>query len=140
VAIQKDIIDETIDLLKYIDTTPSGSNPTLLQLRTLSYIKQNKDVKTTDLAREFHITPATVTSQIDRLVKGGWIERSSSDKDRRVTYLILSSKAKRHIDSVIGNTYQKLNWIFNGLSKNEMKQLYNIIKKMQKTAERRKKK
>ncbi|NLZ24820.1 MarR family transcriptional regulator [Candidatus Dojkabacteria bacterium] len=139
-AIQKDIIDETIDLLKYIDTTPSGSNPTLLQLRTLSYIKQNKDVKTTDLAREFHITPATVTSQIDRLVKGGWIERSSSDKDRRVTYLILSSKAKRHIDSVIGNTYQKLNWIFNGLSKNEMKQLYNIIKKMQKTAERRKKK
>lgn len=137
-SLQKDLIEETIDLVKHIDINANrGNTPSLLQLRTLMYIKENGRVKTTDLAKEFNVTPATITSQIDRLVKAKWIERINCEKDRRVIYLCLSTKSKKQVDAMVGNTIQKMSWIFTDLTKAEVKQLYNIIHKMHKTAHRR---
>jgi DNA-binding MarR family transcriptional regulator len=137
VSLQKDLIEETLNLLKYIDCNTSNSNlPSLLQLRTLSYIKKEKKVKTTDLSKELNVTPATVTAQIDRLVKGKWVERYNCEKDRRVIYLCLTKKANKQLDAMVGNTFKKITWLFDDLTKAEQNQLLNLIKKMKKTAER----
>ena len=63
-----------MDLVKHLDLKmDSECKLSPLQLRTLSYVKEYECVKPTDLAKEFNITPATVTAQIDKLVKRRWL-------------------------------------------------------------------
>ena len=132
--LRKEIIQETLDLARHISSTSSDSTLTMIQLRTMIFIAKHGTVKPTDIAKEFLITPATVTSQIDNLVRDGWIKRKYNKKDRRVIEVTLTEAAKRNLPGEIENNLKSYEWIFNVLTQEEEKLLLEILKRVHNNA------
>ena len=138
---RREILKQSIDLVKHLNLrTDEECNLSPLQLRTLSYVQKGECVKPTEIAKEFNITPATVTAQIDKLVKKGWIKRASCKDDRRVVNITLTPKAQNELDGVIDKTLEKYDWIFEVLTKEEEEQLLNLFIKIHENAHSRKEK
>ncbi len=138
---RREILKQAIDLVKHLNLRADEKcNLSPIQLRTLSYVKKGECVKPTQIAKEFNITPATVTAQIDKLVKKGWINRTSCKNDRRVVNITLTPKAEKELDRAIDKTLEKYDWIFEALSKEEEQQLLNLFIKIHENAHSRKEK
>lgn len=138
---RREILKQAIDLVKHLDLrTDEECHLSPLQLRTLSFVKIGECVKPTEIAKEFNITPATVTAQIDKLVKKGWIKRTSCKDDRRVVNITLTQKALKELDGVIDKTLGKYDWIFEVLTKEEEEQLLKLFIKIHENAHSRKEK
>lgn len=134
-ATQKEIVQSTIDLIKNIDIKSYKKGElSPLQLRTLIFIKDMGCVKSSDLAREFNVTPATITAQIDKLVRSGWVERCDDGNDRRVINITLSPKAQKEVDIMVEKTVQRYDWVFKSLTKEEQKTFLNLIIKINQNA------
>lgn len=95
---KRDIIREIFDLARHFSVMPKGNKLTIVQLRTLVFIDSMGIVKPTEIAKEFLITPATITSQIDILVNDGWLERSYNTSDRRVIEISLTEWGKKELE------------------------------------------
>jgi DNA-binding MarR family transcriptional regulator len=135
VPTQKEIVQSTIDLIKNIDIKSCKKGElSPLQLRTLIFIKDMGCVKSSDLAREFNVTPATITAQIDKLVKNGWVERCDHGNDRRVINITLSPKAQKEVDLMVEKTVQRYDWVFKSLTKEEQKTFLNLVIKINQNA------
>ncbi|MBU1050736.1 MarR family transcriptional regulator [Candidatus Bipolaricaulota bacterium] len=48
-----------------------------------------------DLARSMHISPASVTTMLQRMERDGWVERRRDDVDQRIVRVFAADKAKR---------------------------------------------
>lgn len=77
------------------------------QYTTLSLLGRHKEVSSADLARQALITPQSMSEVIAALEKRGWIERRSSELNRRVLNITLSadgrallSEAERLVDAL----------------------------------------
>jgi len=60
------------------------------QLVCMRHVHQHGPMTPSRLAREIHLSQATVTGILDRLVTGGWVVRSRSDADRRRVWVDLT--------------------------------------------------
>jgi DNA-binding MarR family transcriptional regulator len=56
---------------------------TLLAIGALAEVQPSGGMRISDLARELGVTPATVSTLVDRLVERGLIERREDPQDRR---------------------------------------------------------
>lgn len=138
--IQREILRQALDLVKHLDLNSSGEcNLSPLQLRTLTFVEEKECVKPTEIANEFNITPATVTAQIDKLVKKGWLERCTCKDDRRVVNISLTEKSKKELQPIVETTVLKYKWIFEALTKDEQKKLLDIFIKIHEYAHIKKK-
>jgi DNA-binding MarR family transcriptional regulator len=125
------IICRGIDISQYLYNFRSGDTDlTLRQLRTLRYIQEKGTVRASDLADEFNVTPATITAQIDRLVKTGWLERVNSEEDRRAINIALTKLAQKNLKKITQDNLDKLDWVFDPLNKGEQDQLLKILEKI----------
>lgn len=61
------------------------------QLILLLQLKINGEMKATEIADFFNVTPGAVTSMCDKLVKLNLIQRVRENEDRRVVKLILTN-------------------------------------------------
>lgn len=139
-SLNRKILRQALDLVKHLDLNSSnGCSLSPLQLRTLTYVEERECVKPTEIANEFNITPATVTAQIDKLVKKGWLKRCTCKDDRRVVNISLTKKAKKELQPIIDSTVLKYDWIFNALTKDEQKKLLDIFIKIHEYAHSNKK-
>src|SRR5699024_5770893 len=48
-----------------------------------------------EVARKLHLTPGTLTTTVDRLVKKGYVQRIRGEDDRRIIRLGLTKKGRR---------------------------------------------
>ncbi|MAI90062.1 MarR family winged helix-turn-helix transcriptional regulator [Ponticaulis sp.] len=69
------------------------------QLLVLKEIEQNPTIKASTIAKEVHLSQATVTTIIDRLQKAGLIVRARSDSDKRVVNLALTDGGRARIEN-----------------------------------------
>lgn len=69
------------------------------QLLVLKEIEQNPTIKASTIAKEVHLSQATVTTIIDRLQKAGLIVRARSDSDKRVVNLALTDAGRARIEN-----------------------------------------
>jgi DNA-binding MarR family transcriptional regulator len=129
-----EMIKEIFDIARFIGSNKPGSRLTMIQLRTIMYISENGLVKPTEIAKYFSITPASVTSQIDNLVKEGWLERVYNKDDKRVIEVKLTGRAKNELSLEIEKLNKQCSWIFETLDKEEEKKLLEILKKLNKKA------
>jgi DNA-binding MarR family transcriptional regulator len=135
VPLQKQIVQNTLDLIKNIDIRSYKKGElSPLQLRTLVYIKEKGCVKSSDLAKQFNVTPATITAQIDKLVNSGWLERCDDGDDRRVINITLTPKAEKEVDSMVEKTVQRYEWVFKSLTKQEQKTFLELVTKINQNA------
>jgi DNA-binding MarR family transcriptional regulator len=129
-----EMIKEIFDIARFIGSNKSESRLTTIQLRTIMYISENGLVKPTEIAKYFSITPASVTSQIDNLVKEGWLERVYNKDDKRVIEVKLTGRAKKELPLEIEKLNKQCSWVFETLDKEEEKELLEILKKLNKKA------
>jgi len=64
-----------------------------IDLDCLDYLAQHGPASPSSLARRAGVHPATMTGVIDRLEKGGWIERRRDDADRRAVVISVRREA-----------------------------------------------
>jgi DNA-binding MarR family transcriptional regulator len=137
VPLERQLIQNTLDFIKNIELKSHKKGElSPLQLRTLSFIKNKGCVKSSDLARQFNVTPATITAQMDKLVNSGWLERCDDGNDRRVINIMLTPKAKREVDSLVTKTMDRYNWVFKSLTKQEKEQFLNLVVKINQNAKK----
>ncbi|MDX9739234.1 MAG: MarR family transcriptional regulator [Candidatus Dojkabacteria bacterium] len=133
--LEKQIIQNTLDLIKNIELRSYRKGElSPLQIRTMVFIKDKGCVKSSDLARQFNVTPATITAQIDKLVNNGWLERCDDGNDRRVINITLTAKAQEEVDALVEKTIKKYNWVFQSLTKEEQKQFLSLVIKINQNA------
>ncbi len=68
---------------------------TMAQLKVLATLHREGSLPTGALAERLQVSPPSITRQIDRLVRGGWVIRHRSEDDRRVVVVILTEKGRR---------------------------------------------
>jgi DNA-binding MarR family transcriptional regulator len=135
VPLRKQIVQNTLDFIKNIDIKSFKKGElSPLQLRTLVFIKDKGCVKSSDLAKQFNVTPATITAQIDKLVNSGWLERCDDGNDRRVINITLTPKAKKDVDIMVEKTVERYEWIFKSLTKEEQKTFLDLVIKINQNA------
>ncbi len=60
----------------------------------LFYLAHRDGVPQTDIARTFHLSPASVTNMLQRMERDGWIERRPDPDDQRVSRVYLTKQAR----------------------------------------------
>lgn len=71
---------------------------TVDQFRALRYLRHNERSTATDLADIFCVGKSSITAIMTRLFDKGLIDRVPDEKDRRVTYLMLTEEGFRICD------------------------------------------
>ena len=128
-----ELITEIFDLARNINSKQRNNTLTMIQLRTALFVHQNGIAKPTEIAKTFSITPASVTSQIDKLVREGWLERKQNQDDKRVLEVVLSKKGESKLEEEVMNLKRNCLWIFNTLDKEEQRELLDLVSRINKS-------
>ena len=83
-----------------------------------------------DLAREFGIASGATTRLIDSLEAQGFIERDSSDSDRRVVLVRLTRKGTSHFNERLPELLACWNEVLADWKDEEVKQLTTLLAKL----------
>lgn len=67
---------------------------TMREMHAIHAISMYDHKLTSEVAKELHLTPGTLTSMADRLVRKGYVIRLRSEDDRRVIRLGLTKKGR----------------------------------------------
>jgi len=81
---------------------------TTLQFLVLRWLAKDGDANMSKLAQLLGVRPQTVTPIVDSLETGGWVRRVHSTEDRRESFLRLTPKGLRVIQSVRVSFFDKL--------------------------------
>jgi DNA-binding MarR family transcriptional regulator len=96
------------------------------QLEVLRYVAEGSPTMKS-IAERLKITPPSVTTIIDVLVKRGLLKRESSTKDRRIIKIILTLKAWKFFTKLKDQKLTILQNIFNELKQNDKKELIRLL-------------
>jgi DNA-binding MarR family transcriptional regulator len=72
---------------------------TASQLWVIKILEEVSPMKVTDLARRMYLHPATMVGLLDRLEAKGLVQRSRSEKDRRVVHIIITDKGRELVQN-----------------------------------------
>lgn len=107
---------------------PYGAS--VARLVMLSYIAENKTVRSANIIRDFALAPRTVTEAIDALQDDGLIERKADPSDRRAKLISLTKdgdKLLRTLEPLRSDFGEQL---FSALSPKEETTLVGLIEKL----------
>jgi DNA-binding MarR family transcriptional regulator len=80
------------------------------QPRLLHVLWEREGITHSELARELHIQPATVTKMLQRMEKAGFLERKHDQQDERVSRVFLTPRG-RDIKERVTETMEELTGI-----------------------------
>lgn len=67
---------------------------TVKELHAIDAITMHDHLTVSQVAEKLHLSRATITATVDRLVKKGYAERVRDEKDRRVIHIELTKKGR----------------------------------------------
>lgn len=70
------------------------SDLTIKELHAVDAISMYDHQTVSQVAKKLHLTPGTMTSMTDRLIRKGYVERKRDEGDRRVIRLYLTRKGR----------------------------------------------
>ena len=73
---------------------------TLPQFVVLDILNKQGESKMSDLAHFINVTTAAMTGIVDRLVRDGYIVRTSDPEDRRIIRVVLTAKGNKLVKEV----------------------------------------
>ena len=82
-----------------------------------------------------NLTPGSISVAVDRLVAKGLVSRAESAQDRRVRIVTLTPRGKSVITPIFRAHAATMEKVFSGLSRDEMRQLEQQLKRIGKQAE-----
>jgi len=84
-----------------------------------------------ELATQLSVEPATMVAMIDRLVKGGLVERVASTSDRRIKHIHLTDAGKTISDEVHSAAEAFRMEVLKGISSAKMDQFSELLEHIQ---------
>jgi len=109
---------------------PLEHDLTFSQFETLWFIGLNGKKNMETIADFLKIKPPSATSMINKLEKKRLIKRIRDPKDRRVTYISLTTNTKKHLKTICKQKEIMLDQLVSKLSKKDKTDLHRIIKKI----------
>src|SRR6266853_4346829 len=82
-----------------------------------------------------NLTPGSISVAVDRLLAKGLVSRAESPQDRRVRIVALTPRGKSVITPIFCAHVATMEKVFSGLSRDEMRQLEQQLKRIGKQAE-----
>ncbi len=82
-----------------------------------------------------NLTPGSISVAVDRLVAKGLVSRAESSQDRRVRIVTLTPRGKSVITPIFRAHAATMEKVFSGLSRDEMQQLEQQLKRIGKQAD-----
>ncbi|MDF2545148.1 MAG: transcriptional regulator, MarR family [Anaerosolibacter sp.] len=134
--ITKELTDELLYFFNGFSSWESSviksSELTVSEAHAIEVLGQYGKMNMKELAQKLGVTTGTTTVTVDRLEKKKYAQRESTKEDRRVILIRLTEKgieaAEEHHKYHIDLTEQMMS----SLSADEIEQLYNILKKINK--------
>ena len=83
-----------------IDNEIGDSGLTRLSWMAAAHVEDSPGLTIGDLAGRLEVGRATAGQLVDRMVKGGWVERSPSQSDRRVQIVTVTPKTRAMLDEL----------------------------------------
>lgn len=109
---------------------------TMPQFFVIESIHRTGECKMGDIAKFLNVTTAAITGIVDRLVRDGYVLRSSDPRDRRIIKIGLTAKGDKTVKNMIEKRRQVSINMFGMISQREreeyLKILTNIKDKIQK--------
>jgi DNA-binding MarR family transcriptional regulator len=83
-----------------------------------------------ELASELELTPGTMTTKIDCLIKKKFVERAFDADDRRRVYIQLTEKGQKIFDVIMDNHLEMSGFLLKKLNSDEQEMLIKLSEKM----------
>ncbi|MBQ2259807.1 MAG: MarR family transcriptional regulator [Loktanella sp.] len=80
---------------------------TPVQIRVLQIVLSHGSATPTQISSQMGVSPATISTLLDRLAAKAMIERQRSDRDRRQTNIVLTEKGRQAVDGAPDPLQQK---------------------------------
>lgn len=119
-------IENKLKISELNDLIPTHGN-----ILTALY-ESNGKLTMKEIAQKIGKDKSTVTSLVNRLIGLGYIEKEKCNKDKRVTYIKLTNKAKNIEDKFNNISSQVKETAYNNFTEDEKKELLRLLKKLSK--------
>lgn len=133
----KDIEELTDELLYFFNGFASWENSvirasdlTVSEAHAIEVLGQYGNINMKSLAQKLGVTTGTTTITVDRLERKNYAVRESTKEDRRVNLIVLTDKGKRAYEDHHRYHLNLTEQMLSALSVEEIKQLQNILKKI----------
>ena len=100
-----------------------------LDIFIIDFLGSNQQVSMKELGKYLEVIPSTTTKRADRLVRLGYIERTISNKDRRIVELHLTNKGRLLYDHFRQKRLIALKEIKRHFTEEELNSYINIIER-----------
>ena len=105
-----------------------GVAPSQLQLLQLIEQRQSASLKT--LASDMHLTPGAITQLVEGLVRAGYVTRTESSEDRRISVVALTPAGSQTCKLLEGKKQALLAKVVADMDDNELKVFLKVQQKM----------
>lgn len=93
------LFNDIMDIEQKAIITPEFKDITNNDMHVIDAIGVGTPKNMSTIARELSVTVGTLTIAMNSLVKKGYVMRERSNEDRRVVYISLSEKGKKHMST-----------------------------------------
>lgn len=106
------------------------SDADIMVMFCVAFCDMNQRLKLTDVAKTLRVTLPAVTHKVNDLVDKKYLEKETSAKDLRVTYIKLTQPGKEFVESIRDEYYQPLKALVDNLGEEDTKNLMRILDKI----------
>ena len=103
---------------------------TIDQYSVIKYIRERGRCTSSELAEMFCVGKSSITAIISRLFDKRLIQRKADEKDRRVTYLSLTSEGEQLAETLEGKIQRMLSSIMNHFHEQEARAFIETYEKL----------
>lgn len=126
------VIEELYMLHKLHKQLVSVKQPMItLEQGKLLYLLKDKKMNQKELALALHITEATLSVRIKRLLDNGYIERTVDQNDKRIYLIGLSLKGQQEILKLVDDVKHYHQCLSKNVTQEELETILRVIHKMQ---------
>ncbi|GAA0236411.1 Multiple antibiotic resistance protein MarR [Methylorubrum aminovorans] len=113
-----------------IDNEIGDSGLTRLSWMAAAHVEDSPGLTIGDLAGRLEVGRATTGQLVDRMVKGGWVERSPSPSDRRLQIVTVTPKTRAMLDELAPRQSALEDEILQDLSPDERRVLLVLLERI----------
>jgi DNA-binding MarR family transcriptional regulator len=121
------VTDIARHIRRLFDRRLSSHGLTQVQWRAILAISNRPGSSQKTIAEVLEIQPITLTRLMDRMAKGGWVERRADPADRRAVRVYLTAKAEPVLSVAAECSAEVIDKACTGLSKQQEEELLALL-------------
>lgn len=106
------------------------SDADIMILFCVGFCSIDQEIKLSDIAKTLQVTLPAVTHKVNDLVEKKMLEKKTSKKDLRVTYVKLTEAGLHYVESLQDAYYEPLEILVDHLGEEDTKTLIRLLKKV----------